>query len=35
MKITNLRIENFRGIEKAEIANAGAAVVISKIKYGW
>ena len=29
MKITNLRIENFRGIEKAEIDNAGAAVVIA------
>ena len=29
MKITNFRIENFRGIEKAEIVNAGTAVVIA------
>ena len=29
MRITNLRISNFRGIQKAEIENAGTAVVIA------
>ena len=29
MRITNLRISNFRGIRKAEIENAGTAVVIA------
>ena len=29
MKLTNLRIENFRGIQRAEIENAGTAVVIA------
>lgn len=29
MKITNFQVENFRGIERAEIDNAGSAVVIA------